>query len=614
MCGIAGFYGFEDKTLIKKMCNVIKHRGPDDFGHFTDKKICLGNRRLSIIDLKTGRQPIHNEDETAWIVFNGEIYNYKALKQELESKGHRFYTNSDTETIVHAYEEYGDECPKKLRGMFSFAIWDSEKQKLLLARDRLGIKPLYYMKTKDKFLFASEIKSILQYPVKRRVDMKALSNYLTFTYIPAPETMFEGIKKLPPAHILVLNKGKIKISKYWDIDYSPTNFDEKYYVKKLQEVLKESVKLRLMSEVPLGAFLSGGLDSSSVVAIMSSLSDKVKTVSAVFEGDSNYDESKYAKIVAERFQTDHHEVFLEEDYAELLPKIVWHFDEPSADPSSVAEYLISQKAKKHVTVALVGEGGDELFAGYRQYKIMSLAYRYHRILPGYFKNVTIPKISSRLSKKAKRRRVMRTLEFLSGFTPTLGDPKKSYKHITHHFTEEEKRKIMPDSIEEKVIDGYFRKNNFIRNMFLFELKVPLPDILLMNVDKMTMAHSVEARVPFLDHRLVEFSASIPFRFKLKSMKEKYILKKAMKEVLPKEILKRKKHPFAVPLIEWLETGLKDMVDDYLSKKNIEKQGHFKYNHVDKIIKTRDYNRIWPLLFFEIWNKTYIENDKLSINI
>jgi asparagine synthase (glutamine-hydrolysing) len=607
MCGIAGFYGLEDKNLIKKMCNAIKHRGPDDYGYFIDKNICLGNRRLSIIDVKGGHQPIHNEDESIWIVFNGEIYNYKEIKQKLESKGHRFYTNSDTEVIVHAYEEYGERCPEKLRGMFAFAIWDSNKKILFLARDRLGIKPLYYTKLGDVFLFASEIKAILEYPIKREIDLEALNQYITFRYVLGEKTLFKGIKRLIPGYILVFKKN-IKIEKYWDIDYNPTNFDENYYAERLKNILKESVRMRLMSEVPLGVFLSGGLDSSSIVAIMSSISNNVKTISASFEEGGYYDESKYSNLVAEHFETDHREIVLKGRDVKLLPKIIWHFDEPSSDPSSIAEYLISEKAKKYVTVALVGEGGDENFAGYRQYKIMSIAYKYQKTLPKIVKKDILPIVSKGLSKLIIAKKPKRYLEFLSDFSRTLGDPKESYKTIIQNFTEKEKKQIMKSARREEILEKYFRDKDFIRSMFIFELKVPLPDMLLMNVDKMTMANAVETRVPFLDHKLVEFSATLPFNLKLRGLEEKYILKKAMSDILPKEIIKRKKHPFAAPVKSWFENELKDLTNQLLSKENIKRQGCFNYRYIEKILRSKNYNQLWPLLFFEIWHNIFIEKE------
>jgi asparagine synthase (glutamine-hydrolysing) len=611
MCGIAGFYGLEDKNLIRKMCSTIKHRGPDDTGYFVDKNVCLGDRRLSIIDVSGGKSVYQNENKSIFSVSNNEIYNHKEIRAALEKRGHKFVTNCDSEVIVHSYEEFGKNCAGHFRGMFAFAIWDSNKKTLFLARDRLGKKPLYYTQVGSVFLFASEIKAILEYKIKRKVDLNALSDYLTFGYIPGPRTMFEGIKKLLPGHILTVNKNGIKIEKYWDIDYKPTNFSEEYYISKLKEILAESIKIRLMSDVPLGAFLSGGLDSSSIVAIMSSVTDEVKTISAAFEEGGYYDESTHSRLVAEYFGTDHHEIILKAKDVNLLPKIIWHFDEPSSDPSSIAEYLISEKAKKYVTVTLVGEGSDELFAGYRQYKIMSKAYHYQSPVPKIIKKNVIPVLSKGFSKVIPARKPRRYLEFAADFSRTLGNPEESYKTIAEIFTEKEKQNLMKLAEKEQILKKYFTGKNFVRSMFLFELKVPLPDVLLMNVDNMTMANSVEARVPFLDQKLVEFAATVPFSLKLKGMEEKYLLKKAMVGILPKKILRRKKHPFAAPVISWLENGLKDVSEQILSRENIQKQGYFDYRYVQKVTQMRNYNRLWPLLFFEVWHGVFIDKDRIN---
>ncbi|MBL7206317.1 MAG: asparagine synthase (glutamine-hydrolyzing) [Candidatus Aenigmarchaeota archaeon] len=620
MCGICGFVGFEDKALLKKMMDSIKHRGPDDSGVFIDKGISLGHRRLSIIDLKTGKQPMKNEDGTIQIVFNGEIYNFQELRTDLEKKGHKFYTNSDTEVIIHAYEEYGKNCLKRFNGMFAFAIWDSKKKSLFLARDRLGIKPLYYTFFNGSLIFASEIKAILQHPdVKKDVDFQAMNHYFSLGYVPAPRTMFDGIKKLSQSHCLEYDVKEKKpiITKYWNlVNFESENKSIDYYTKNLSDILESSVKKRLMSDVPLGAFLSGGLDSSAVVAIMSKLSEKpVKTISAGFEEGGHYDESNFSRMVAERFNTDHHEVVLKTNDIKMLPKIVWHFDEPVLDGSSVPEFMISEKAKKHVTVALVGEGGDELFMGYRQYKIMKLS-RYF-LLPKYMKKTIIPKISKSISGIIPRRKPKRYLEFLADFSSRSGNFLEIYKSLLETFNKEDKDNLFLEKIKKGmkdniVVEDYFKDEKKANaNISSFELKVPLPDILLMNVDKMSMANSIEARVPFLDHKLVEFSAKIPFNMKLKGFTEKYILKRAMQNELPKEIIKRKKHPFAVPIISWLENDLKEISDHLLSKRNIEKQGYFNSSYVDKINKSKNYNQLWPLVFFQMWHKTYIENDAVK---
>jgi asparagine synthase (glutamine-hydrolysing) len=378
MCGICGVCNFDkshvDKKLLRQMCTVIKHRGPDDDGIFLDDHIALGMRRLSIIDLKTGHQPIHNEDESIWIVFNGEIYNYRELRQFLEQKNHRFYTSSDTEVIIHLYEELGDDCVTMLNGMFAFAIWDANKKKILLARDRIGIKPLHYIILNNKLIFGSEIKSILQdSEVKRKVNLKALHHFLAFEYVPAPETMFEAIKKLPPGHILICENGNVSVRKYWDLKFTNRNKQPiTYYSDRIYELLKKSVERRLISDVPLGAFLSGGIDSSSIVGLMSELMDEpVKTFSIGFEEES-YNELKYARIIAEQFETEHYEEIITPDAVNLVNKIIQYLDEPFADVSVFPTYLVSELARKHVTVVLSGDGGDEQFAGYDWYAASKL--------------------------------------------------------------------------------------------------------------------------------------------------------------------------------------------------------------------------------------------------
>jgi len=617
MCGICGMVGVVDKNLLKRMCDVIHHRGPDDTGVFIDEGIGLGHKRLSIIDLKTGHQPIYNEDGSIVIVFNGEIYNFKGLREQLEKKGHKFYTSSDTEVIVHLYEDFGERCVEKLRGMFAFAIWDSNKKKLILARDRLGIKPLYYTFFDGILLFGSEIKSILQYEeIKREVNLKALNDFLTFCYVPAPRTMFKGIKKLPQGCILVYENRSIRIQKYWNIELNPNqNFNESYYVNKLKKLLEESVKMRLMSEVPLGAFLSGGLDSSTVVAIMSSLMDEpVKTISAVFE-DTKYDESNYAKIVAEHFETEHHEVVISAKDVRILPKIIWHFDEPILDASAIPEYLISEKAKKYVKVVLVGEGADEIFLGYDQYKVIPKIYAHKHLFPIAKRMVPIFSLIS----KFPFRKMRRYADFVSKIANSLGDPKETYKSFIERFTDIEKEKLMRDFIFDKsghIFNKYFDGNNtkdgIIKSIALFDMNVTLPDMFLMNVDKMTMAHSIEARVPFLDHRLVEFANTIPIDLKLKGFEGKYILKRAMKDTLPKEILKRKKHPFIVPIVDWFEEDLGELAEHLLFEEDIRRQGYFNYDFVKKVLskKNPDYNQPLALFYFAVWHKIFIESDNV----
>ena len=377
MCGICGFLGFEDRTLLKRMCSTIRHRGPDEHGMHIDKRICLGSQRLKVIDLVRGRQPIYNEDRSICIVYNGEIYNFKEIKEGLERK-HRFYTDTDTEVVLHAYEEYGTGCLKKFNGMFAFAIWDSNKKRLFLARDRLGIKPLYYAFVGEKLLFASEIKAILEYPIDREIDYIALQDFLAFRIAVDDRTMFKNIKKLLPGHFLLHEKGKFTIKKYWELKMHELKIDEKQCIEEVKSILKESVKSRMISDVPLGVYLSGGIDSSIVTGLMSQLEGNVKTFSVGF-GEKE-DEIRYARLVADHLSTDHHEIIVEPNTMKLLPEIIWHLDEPMADPATIPTYILSEFTKKKSTVVLTGEGGDEQFGGYMQYKFMLLNQSYDRYL------------------------------------------------------------------------------------------------------------------------------------------------------------------------------------------------------------------------------------------
>jgi len=630
LCGIAGFVGMTDKKLLSRMCNVIEHRGPDDSGVFVDYNVCLGNRRLSIIDIAGGHQPIHNEDESVWVIFNGEIYNFLNLKEQLESEGHRFYTQSDTEVIVHLYEEFGDSFVKKLRGMFAIAIFDKKNRKLILARDRVGKKPLYYALHNNVLLFASEIKSMLQYEeIERKINYEALKYFLTFRYVPGPITMFEGIKKLQPGHILIFKNGKIEISKYWDISFTQIlDEPEEHIIKKLTELIKESVRIRLISEVPLGAYLSGGTDSSTIVSMMSSFMDEpVKTFSVGF-GDERFDELKYSKIVAEEFGTDHHEFIVDPSNVEVLPKIAWHFDEPIADPAAIPTYLLSELAKKYVTVVLTGEGGDEIFAGYEHYKMILNVEKYSKVVPNFFVKRVIPtairiaprkfldiffRYSSALGDKA----IERANRFLS--SSNLED---AYLSIVSIFDEQEKEQILSKEGGRQIkvdisnfIREYFEKiknANTLNKLLLFEFKVPLPDNLLMKVDKMTMASSIEARSPLLDSELVDFTSKVPASMKIRGSTEKYILRKVMEKFLPKSIVKRKKQRFFVPLDIWFEGELGEV-----SKQMLSNSKFFSQEYIQRMFSNYEksklyYSRqLWNLLTFELWSKIFIEPDKVE---
>jgi len=634
MCGICGFYGFEDRTILKRMCDVIKHRGPNDSGIYLDKNIGLGNRRLSIIDVAGGHQPIHNENESIWVTYNGEIYNYLEIKEDLEARGHQFYTNTDTETLVHAYEEFGENCLQKFRGMFAFALWDADKKQVFLARDRLGIKPLYYYFDGERLIFGSEIKSILQCGVPRRLDYNALHSYLSYRFVQGDSTIFHNIKKLPPGHLMLCGDKGVDVREYWDLKMAPQKNSEDYYLQQLKGSLKESVKLRLMSEVQLGAYLSGGIDSSTIVAIMSSLLDEpIKTFSVGF-GDPNFDEFEYAQAIADHFGTEHHEFLVEPNAMELFPNIIWHFEEPIADPALFPTYILSEKAKKHVTVVLTGEGGDELFAGYEQYKIMALSEKYGRFLPKVIKTKAVPVVGEKMPSFI-RDKLFRYSSLLgeegikrfSKYMSTLEDKGLSYLRLISVFDEEESRGIYTDTAKNEIIRNlaeelnkvYFkdyRKNELLNRLLYLEIKTSLQEHLLMKVDKMTMAHSIEARVPLLDHVVADLSTSLPQDLKLRGSTDKYILRKAAAELLPKKIINRKKQRFFVPIHTWLGGESKEYAMQILDSSVIKKRGYLKHPPIERMFrKFKDsklyYSRqIWSLMALEFWHRIYMDTDEL----
>lgn len=590
MCGICGF-NWEDRSLLQKMNSILEHRGPDDHGYYFNRNISLGHRRLSIIDLKTGKQPIYNEDKTIVVIFNGEIYNYQEIKQELIN--HRFYTNTDTEVLVHAYEEYGPDFVKKLNGDFAFAIYDSNKKQLLLARDRLGVKPLYYYFNDNKFLFASEIKSILQNEeIKREVDNEVLKNYLTFRIVPDGNSLFKGIRKLSPAHYLIYKDGKVSIHKYWDIDYWELRNSEDYFIKKLKYELKEAVKRRLMSEVPLGVFLSGGIDSSAITAIMSKLIEEpVKTFSVGFGTTDPKEELKPSKLIADHFKTDHQEIIVQEDTFKLLPKIIYHYDEPVADPAAIPTYIMSKYTKPKATVILVGEGADEQFAGYEHFKFLLLNKK-TRFVPNFIKkslvNALPKKTLNRFFKYAQSLGEEGIKRFQKLLTHT-DDKAQSYLDIISFFDKDELKELGIDhNLSQELNPIYFNNNNkFLNQLLYIENKILLPEEKLMKMDKIPMAHAVEARVPYLDHNLVEFAATIPVNLKLNGFTEKYILRKAMQNDLPKFTINRKKERFFVPIDNWLSGELMDIAKNLLSKENMSKH-NFNYDYIEKMFN--NYNK------------------------
>ena len=630
MCGIAGIVVNEGgldsqaKALLEQMCDVIVHRGPDDEGFYFSRIAGLGIRRLSIIDLQTGHQPVFNEDGTIAVVLNGEIYNYRELRRELEQKGHHFTTQSDTETIVHAYEEYKEDSVKHLRGMFCFALWDEKRQRLLLARDRVGIKQIYYAQKKGRLLFGSEIKCLLQDPqFTRRVHPAAVATYLTFLYVPAPATMFEGILELPPAHYLVWERGDIRIQRYWQLEYGvDRSHPENYYIDGLLANLTHAVKSHLVSDVPLGAFLSGGIDSGTVVALMSSAgNDPVETFTIGFEGNYGfYDERDDARRVAQRYRTHHHEFLVRPDLGEILPRIVWLLDQPVADSSAVPNYYICQMARTCVTVALSALGGDEMAGGYERYLGVLLGDHY-RNLPGALRRAIarvgrlLPDLGGKGRFSAARlKRFLRSADH---------DRAGAYFQLLSTFNTRELRRIFVgnwrDELnafdpEELVVQAFMRggSHDLVNQMLFADLTGYLPGDLLTLTDRMSMAHSLEVRVPFLDHELLEFAASIPPGLKIHRLTKKYILRKAAKNLLPKGHFRRDKRGFSIPLTFWFRNELRPFVKQLLAPERVAAMGYFDPARVATLLdehftaRENHENKIWALVFLALWHDLYVE--------
>ena len=623
MCGIAGYIHLDvskaaSAYIVKAMTDTLAHRGPDDSGLLVSGRVGLGHRRLSIIDLKTGRQPISNEDGSVTIVYNGEIYNFQELKDTLIEKGHRFKTHSDTEVIVHSYEEYGEDCVRRFNGMFAFAIWDSRSDRLFLARDRFGKKPLYYAAIDNQFIFASELKAVLKHPsTSRQIDMAALAKYLAYEYVPAPLSIFKDIRKLEPASRISIKGSDIRIDAYWDMKFEEDRgLDPNQACERVGELLKRSVKRRLVSDVPLGVFLSGGIDSSAVVAMMTRLMSPkdIKTFSIGFK-ERSYDESSDARRVADYFGTDHHEETLEPDkMLEVLPNILNILDEPFADSSIIPTYLVSRFTRKYVTVALGGDGGDELFLGYPSF----LAHKINScldMLPAGIKKIPlkilaglIPITTGYMSLNFKAARFLRGMEFpeearhqvwLGSFTPQ--DEKRLFLPI-------EGLDLSASSVYD-ISERFFRKASGLDRLskasYIY-IKTYMADDILAKVDRASMANSLEVRAPFLDIELAEFAATIPSGFKLKGLTSKWILKKALKDSLPGQTLAKAKKGFAVPVAKWLMEDLKGLLLDTFRKSKIEKEGIFDYNYINNLIgdylkQRRDLRKeIWALFMFEMW--------------
>jgi asparagine synthase (glutamine-hydrolysing) len=630
MCGIAGFvessattFPFDPETsrgLVHRMCDVIRHRGPDDEGVWVDEGVALGMRRLSIIDLSTGHQPIHNEDRSVWIVFNGEIYNFRELRRELEAAGHRFYTSTDTEVIVHAYEQWGKEAIGRLRGMFGLAIWDTRSRTLLVARDRIGIKPMHYATANGRFYFGSEIKSLLEAPdLPRDLDPAALDHYLSFLYTPSDGSIFKSVRKLPPGHLLTWTDGRIATEQYWRMPAAETFAgSEEDAVQQLRAVLSDAVRSHMISDVPLGAFLSGGVDSSLVVGLMSQLShSRVKTFSIGFD-EPAFDELEHARRVADHFGTDHHEFVVKPDGVGILDRLISHFDEPFADSSAIPTWYVSEMARRHVTVVLSGDGGDELFGGYERYLPHPRVVAFDRYSPRAFRRVAAIAAAG-LPHGVRGKNFLRHVG---------RDEQGRYLDAIRFFGADEKPALLSADVRQ-AIEGADPEVRLARHferfaalpwpsqMMRFDAETYLPEDVLTKVDRMSMAHSIESRVPLLDNEVIAFAAALPAAMKIKNGRRKHVLKEVAATLVPRAILDRKKQGFGVPLGTWFRGNLRELFADTLLSPASLQRGYFQPAFVRRIVDehlggTRDHTlRLWQLVVFEKWQQQYVNSFPLS---
>lgn len=629
MCGIAGFVSQEAlvsdrenaERVLDRMCRRIAHRGPDEQGMFVEGPVALGMRRLSIIDLAGGHQPMSGCDRAVKIVFNGEIYNYRELQRALEARGHHFKSNSDTEVIIHAYEEYGANCVDHLRGMFAFAIWNGCKGELFIARDRTGKKPLYYsVTTTGTLIFGSELKSLREHPeFVAKMSLEALDAYLTFGYVPDPLTIFRNVHKLPPGHHLKFSAGRVRLEQYWDFPYSEAQAKpapgEEECLEELRSLLDESVRLRLVADVPLGAFLSGGVDSSTVVGLMSRhMSQPVKTFSIGFHEDS-YNELKYARVAAKQFGTDHHEFVVTPDLCEIVDELVWHLDEPFADSSAIPTYMVSKLAREFVMVVLSGDGGDELFGGYTRYALDRKRNGFAR-LPRALRQRVMQPLGRSLPHGARGRNYIyvnafepidRYIEEISIFT-RLNKPSlytDDFRRLlgttdaTARFREYAERSRSADSLDP---------------LLYLDSKTYLPGDILTKVDRMSMAASLEARVPLLDHKLIEFVCTrIPASMKMKGLETKHIFKRAVRDLVPAEILNRPKQGFGVPIEQWINEQLRERLRGTLTEPRTQQRGYIEPAYVNRLLDEHERGRrnhateLWALFMLELWQRTFVDS-------
>ena len=636
MCGICGFINFDenkivDVSLLKKMSAAILHRGPDDEGFYINKNVGLAVRRLSIIDLVTGNQPIHNENKKIWVVLNGEIYNFPEMKEELAARGHVFYTKTDTEVLVHLYEEYGTGLLNRINGMFAFAIWDDTEKKLFLARDRIGKKPLHYAIFNNTFIFGSELKALYVHPgVKKEIDALSLRKYLCLQYIPAPDTIFKGIKKLLPGYAMEYKNGSIRTFKYWDLNFgNKLKKNESEIQEELFHILENSVRRRLISDVPLGLFLSGGVDSSLVAGLMAGITSNINSFSITFE-DETFNESKYARKIAEIFGFNHHEEILSPArMLSLIPKISNFLDEPMADPSIIPTYFLSEFTRKHVKVALSGDGGDELFAGYPTYQAHRLTHiltplkfvipfvnPFIDMIPITDKERSIRFRFDKFTQGFKYKDYIRNAIWRCAFTP---DTIKKVLRVGNYWAPEGyPAKLGGGTVPVDIIfsdaEAYYKNcdaDDLIEKMQYLDIKLYLQDEILVKVDRASMNCSLEVRCPILDKEVVEYAARIPSRMKLHNFTTKYIIKNMLKKRIPQEILNREKKGFTIPARRWFRSELKNYLLEVFDEQKINKEGIFNFKEIKKILTehfegTKDNRReIWTLLIFELWKEKYL---------
>lgn len=628
MCGINGVVYTDprhpvDRALLRRLTATLAHRGPDADGFFWGEGVALGHRRLSIIDLSTGDQPIFNEDGTKAVVFNGEIYNFHELRADLTERGHRFATASDTEALVHGWEEWGDGFVARLRGMFAFALWDRRHRRLLLARDRVGKKPLYYLHDADRLLFGSELKALLGDPSgKRAVSLEALDDYLTFGAVPAPRTIYQGVQQISPSHYMVWENGRIRTTEYWDLTYRPASRrSEAAWLEEFERVFSEAVRVRMMADVPVGAFLSGGVDSTAVVAAMAAQSSRPVVTTTVSFAETAFDEAPHARAVARTLDTEHHELLVEPRAVEILPTLVWHLDEPFADSSAVPTYYVARAARQRVTVALSGDGGDEVFAGYQwRYGLNLLEARLRRLVPGAVRRSLLGPLAAVWPKADRLPRPLRWKFLLRNLSL---EAEHAYFHDMSLFTPADKRRLLTDGLQRR-LNGYdpypaFRSHfdrvqglDPLSRLLYVDLKTWLPNDILVKMDRMAMANSLEVRSPLLDHKVIEFAATVPSELKYRRGTSKYLLKRYAEQRAPASAIHRPKMGFSIPLGAWLRGELRPTAEELLLSGRALERGYFQPAEIGAMWAchqdgSRDHSHhLWALMMLELWHRLFVD--------